>query len=241
MGSPFQRHQSYPSVLNQGTAWYRADSLVTLNGSTVSAWGDRTGNGNTATQGTEASQFTFVASAINGKPGLQSDGGDGLALTASLFGTTAFSLFYMAHIIPDSTFQIWFRQKSSGGAPYDVRGSSGDNRIELLIRGNVNTSTSTHSSVLTEGDYIVGIRFDGSVSAANRVRISINGDSETLSVDNSSVSAVDGDFRIFRLSANKPPSGSQILEGVTYDSAVSDADFTTIEQYMATRYGITLA
>lgn len=48
--------------------WLKADAGVTLNGSTVSAWADQSGNGNDATQSVAIAQPTFVANALNGNP-----------------------------------------------------------------------------------------------------------------------------------------------------------------------------
>lgn len=56
--------------------WVRGDLGVTLNGSTVSAWADQSGNGRHWTQGTAANQPTFVASDARfaGKPSVEFDG-----------------------------------------------------------------------------------------------------------------------------------------------------------------------
>jgi hypothetical protein len=43
-------------------------STITLNGSTVSQWNDKSGNGRNASQATAANQPTYSASNINGKP-----------------------------------------------------------------------------------------------------------------------------------------------------------------------------
>ena len=50
--------------------WLRSDSGVVLNGSTVSAWTDLSGNGNNATQSTQASQPAYITSnaTANGYP-----------------------------------------------------------------------------------------------------------------------------------------------------------------------------
>lgn len=58
--------------------WVRADLGVTLNGATVSAWADQSGNARDWTQGAAASQPTFVASdaRFSGKPSIEFDGTD---------------------------------------------------------------------------------------------------------------------------------------------------------------------
>lgn len=56
-------------------AWWRSDLGITLNGSTVSAWADQSGNGHHLTQGTAANQPTYnVSGGPGGKPSLLFDG-----------------------------------------------------------------------------------------------------------------------------------------------------------------------
>lgn len=56
--------------------WLRADSGVTLNGATVSAWADRSATGRNASQADAAKQPTYTASDanLNGMPSLSFDG-----------------------------------------------------------------------------------------------------------------------------------------------------------------------
>lgn len=51
-------------------------STITLNGSTVSQWRDKSGNARNASQATAASQPAYSTSAINGKPAVVTDGVD---------------------------------------------------------------------------------------------------------------------------------------------------------------------
>lgn len=51
-------------------------STVILNGSTVSRWDDKSGNGRNAVQDTAAAQPTYSTSIINGRPAIFSDGND---------------------------------------------------------------------------------------------------------------------------------------------------------------------
>ena len=50
------------------------DNTITLNGSTVSQWNDKSGNARNATQETEANQPTFTVNGLNNKPVLTFDG-----------------------------------------------------------------------------------------------------------------------------------------------------------------------
>jgi len=89
---------SLPAIVATGTvipgtsltpdAWYEADEGVTLNGSYVSAWADKSGNGNTAYQTTAAAQPLLVLGATpSGQPVLRFDGpsgNDGLIITNAL-------------------------------------------------------------------------------------------------------------------------------------------------------------
>lgn len=58
----------WPSDVPGLQLWLDANTGVTKNGSTISAWADRSGNGNNAVQATQANQPTYTASGQNGLP-----------------------------------------------------------------------------------------------------------------------------------------------------------------------------
>ncbi len=73
--------------------WLRADLGVTLNGATVSAWADQSGNGNHFSQGTAAAQPTFTASGGPGsKPGLDFITNDTLTNVGFADASTSYAL-----------------------------------------------------------------------------------------------------------------------------------------------------
>ena len=78
-----------PAQLEMGLAlWLDADdaSTITLNGTDVAAWADKSGNGYDVSQGTAANQPAYVTNALNGKPVIRTDGGDQMEnTTSSLF------------------------------------------------------------------------------------------------------------------------------------------------------------
>ena len=68
-----------PAALDSSLAlWLDADdfSTITLNGSTVSQWSDKSGNGRHASQVNPQNQPTYTASGLNGKSVLTFDGSD---------------------------------------------------------------------------------------------------------------------------------------------------------------------
>lgn len=84
---------------NRRTAWTPAQlpglalwldaadaSTITLNGSNVSQWRDKSGNDRHASQATAASQPTYLSTGFNSKPTLQTDGTDLLDLGVTSLG-----------------------------------------------------------------------------------------------------------------------------------------------------------
>jgi len=70
-----------PSNLGSALAlWLDAEDAasITLNGSTVSQWNDKSGNARNVSQATAANQPTLTASGLNGKPVVTFDGADWL-------------------------------------------------------------------------------------------------------------------------------------------------------------------
>jgi hypothetical protein len=68
--------------------WLDADdaSTITLNGTNVVQWDDKSGNGRNASQPTASFQPTYLATGFNGKPTLQTDGSDALELGVTSLG-----------------------------------------------------------------------------------------------------------------------------------------------------------
>ena len=77
-----------PAQLPSLALWLDADdaSTITLNGSNVSQWDDKSGNGRNASQATASFQPTYLATGFNGKPTLQTDGSDALELGVTSLG-----------------------------------------------------------------------------------------------------------------------------------------------------------
>lgn len=152
--------------------WLDADSpsSITLNGSTVSQWNDKSGNERHATQATGANQPTYGATLINGKAALSFDGiNDSLssAATSISFSTSA-SIFMVAtntgtasefggsfDFIGNSNFIDVF-----SGAPSQIRweigdpatGSLGSNTHTVTANTPYILSSARNTSLINGGD-----------------------------------------------------------------------------------------
>ena len=91
-----------PAALGSALAlWLDAadSSTITLNGSTVSQWNDKSGNGRHVSQATAASQPTYTPNGLNGKPTLIFDG-----VNDHLFRTQSFGLSQPLTIVSMQSF-----------------------------------------------------------------------------------------------------------------------------------------
>lgn len=78
-----------PLDLGNLLLWVEADYGITLNGSNVSQWADKSGNNNHLLQATAANQPTYATNQINGLPAITFDGtNDFLNLTSNIHIST---------------------------------------------------------------------------------------------------------------------------------------------------------
>jgi len=114
---------SLPASLSPLAWYYASAAYIATNGTTVSQWRDRSGNGNHVSQATASSQPNWdLTTWGGGKPSLQFTGGNSLVATtgnilSSVAGTDIpFALFLTIRVVvgADCSFASW--DNSSGNA-----------------------------------------------------------------------------------------------------------------------------
>jgi len=108
-----------PTALGSALAlWLDAEDAasITLNGSTVSQWRDKSGNNRHASQATAANQPTYSATGLNGKPTLTFDGSsDNLQATIpSLANQNNISFFGVTQILT-RRYSVFLGSGMNGG------------------------------------------------------------------------------------------------------------------------------
>lgn len=227
------------------TMWLRADREITLNETTVSAWGDLSGNSNNATQGTAASQPTFTASAIGGRPGVTFDGtddfmaADGVSTIAT--GEDAnFTLCVVMQVTSLGTRRALcgFGQDASGTPLIDFT-QDGTDVWRYSSRDDAATNVAVTGGTVTVADFIHVISRAGT-TLTWRVNgtAAIDGaniDTGTITLDNFTLGALNRGGTI------ENRSDATFGEYVAVDRTLDAAEIAQFEAYAASLYGITLA
>ena len=153
-----------PAALGSSLAlWLDANdaSTITLNGSTVSQWRDKSGNARHVAQSTAANQPTYTANGLNGKPVLTFDGAQRMAASFSVA----------------EPYENWFVLQINGTpATYIFRDGIDEtaNRVSMVVTNNslsiasengANLSTGTGFSFPYGSPLIIGGRYNGSSSS----------------------------------------------------------------------------
>jgi hypothetical protein len=247
----FRRVAWTPAALGSALAlWLDAAdaSTITLNGSTVSQWRDKSGNARHVSQATAANQPTLTASGLNGKPVLTFDGVDDyLAAASPLIGTTH-SLFILFTPTIENEFGTVFGQWKSGenGRFYVIANQESAGPISA---GRLNVANTT----ATGGNGTNGLAADVAISNTLTLITSIsttgseqwklfkNGtqwDSATITSVytgvNSAIGSLNGTGPLF-------PFDGTVSELISFSSVLSTTDRETLERNQGAYYGITVA
>ena len=226
-------------------AWFRANSLTGLaNGAAVAAWGDATGNGYSATQGTGAKQPAFLTNGINGLPVVRFNSTNGTALTFNRPVQDDFTLLivYRSNQTNQGTATTFF-----GGAALvngDQPNAQNDFGTGLNANGQLIAGTGNPDTSLTSG----GGYNDGHPHLVTFTRTKNTG-ALALYVDGTLAATGTGNLNSLTAPATLAmgivPSGGGALNGdlaevKIFGSALADASRTGEENSLACKYNLTL-
>lgn len=218
-------------------AWFRSDMGITLNGSTVSAWADQSGNGKNLTQGTASNQPTFVSSdsEYNNYGSLSFDGVNDV-LTGASFNYGSFTMFIVGKVTT-----------AAGNGYYYIRGSGASSDYlwsrtadTLYVdRNNASTRNRKDNNNATWGvgstPKTVTQSFDGT-NAGSILRVNGSGQTMTETAANDpGTSSVSRTFNLYSDNATYFTIGT-IAELIIYSAALSANDRSRIEAYLKARY-----
>lgn len=224
---------SIPLTISGLYGWYRSDLGITLNGSTVSAWADQSGNGRNLTQSTGSKQPTYNAtdSQYNNKPSLTFTSGSATVLTNSSFTWTTFTVFLVCKVTAAGYYFI------RGTTPnLDAYYSTGSPEMFCRRTGPLTSTKSFTVSQVSSTPKTYMATMDGThaghIFKANTSTVTTTDGSTG---NPGSASSGSGVFRLFSDNSSDFSSGT-IAELIIYTPSISASDITTIENYLRSRY-----
>ncbi|MCB9195414.1 MAG: T9SS type A sorting domain-containing protein [Flavobacteriales bacterium] len=215
--------------------WLQADDISQGDGTSISSWTDRSGNGNDASQGTGANQPTYETSEVNGHAVVRFDGTDDYFDDARSYNArTVFTVYNIlsANQATTDLGQIWGNYAEGVHVSLDARGAGGTwsfdannsvgNTGKLALNGaaygafggNPSTPTWTYDQF-----DLVATEFNATRSVTRQVLGSL--------------------FPSFAVGTHQY--GGDVAELIVYNTTLNDGQRIIVENYLAARYGLTIA
>lgn len=213
--------------------WYDASdaATITLTGSSVTDWDDKSGNGHHLSQANASLQPTLVSADQNGLDVVSCDTNDSM-LTASIahgIGTGDFTVIFALKKAADA-FGVWQGLARIGTDNPNFYLSTGGNNHKPIIE---NSGETAFSTALTESTaYVITY-----ARSAGSVTCFINGAADAGNPKTIAGSFADG---VFKLGSADVASffGGKLFEVVMYTAALTASDRQAAETYLMTKWGI---
>lgn len=223
-----------PTHITGLIAWYRSDKGITLNGSTVSAWADQSGNGHHALQGSSAKQPGYLATGgPTGVPAIDFSVATGAVLSTGAFTIAEPIEWCVACRCSNVNATNFLVNQSNSLTVHGITSTTSGGSCIIAVSDNSQT-TSPNQTLSSGTDFIVNGNFNGS---------NISG----LYIDNGTLHGGDGSSNgaIINIGnqtrTTSTVSWNSLIEEVTlFNHVLSAADRKSLTEYMGSRYGISV-
>lgn len=224
-----------PTQLEGNTLWLDASdtSTITDSSGSVSAWADKSGNGNNGTASTTARPATGDAT-LSGKNGLRFDGvANTLTLPSALYSIPNGNntMFVVSRTTLDTTSGRIVGMSEGGSGRYWIEDNSTSGRVGFANR-NVSSGTISVDGVDKLNSNIYTCRRSGTTQG-----LSINGSTESSNTNALSEDGIDAAFIGSNAGVNTFFTGD-IFEVIIYNRALSDSEVALVNAYLSNKWGI---
>lgn len=203
-------------------------------GDPISQWSDKSGNGNDVTQTTAGTKPTLDIDGFNSKRTLDLDGTQFMSMSDYTTGTSV-TLFIVARSEAATGAS---RSLIAFDATNDFQLYAGDTDFNFIAVATDHTAFSYDGEDHTDENNIYGYRLDAD---NNTAKTYINGVESANSVSNYNTDLDTTQTLLIGTNRNTVQQITGVIsEVIIYDRALSDAERTKVEDYLATKWEVTL-
>lgn len=211
-------------------------STITLNGSTVSEWQDKSGNGKHAGQATAVDQPTYTANVVNGRSAVVFDGSSDHLSGSAVFSALPCSLF-VACLFP-SLKNIGMMFEQFTGTTDNLafyRGHSATDGFRLFNGVNLSSAALPANNAW----HIMG--FEAGTTAANS-RLFYNGSIDQTGNAGTQTPQQGGYYLARWAGAGASPAYTPVTIGevLAYKRSLTVAEAVAVQRYLGKRWGVTI-
>lgn len=228
-GSPAPPPPFVPTDIAGCTVWLNAGALVLSNNDPVASWTDLSGNGNNAVQATGSLQPLFKTAILNSQPVVRFDGLDdvmqgaisGITSDATIFVVAKFSATGNRALVDLSTDGT----STNTGEQFFLAGAA-------LFARTAGSGAAQYSFSDTTSFFYFSATYSSSLREIFQNGVSQGTDGSSLAPAGSQIA-----YRVGELFQNIFPFDGDVAEVIIYNSVLSGGDLTTVNTYLATKYG----
>lgn len=212
-------------------------STITLNGSTVSQWDDKSGNGRNATQATATYQPTYSVGVFNGMNALTLDGTDDFVAVNDYTSTNTQTFVVCRTSDVTTRRHVTRKGLSTGFLEYSLRTENG---VLNALSVAASAASASISGATINTSMLLGHTWDGSEIRAWLNGVSGNATALSGTQFNGTLRTRIGASFASDSDASAPAQAwiGEIAEFIQLSSAISTSDRQKIEGYLAWKWGL---
>ncbi len=211
-------------------------TTITLNGSTVSEWRDKSGNARHAAQATAAAQPTLFTSDLNGRSTLRTNQSQHMVIPAWTYTPENTALFvFRASSVQQGVYQRGTLNDGPRNAVQEPAGAGP--RLRTTVHGTVATQVNAEGPAFPFNTWVIG----AGVVRTGSVRVYQDG---VFGADATYTTQLSGSFdmKLFALNTSNLFSlNGGIAEFIAYDRALSDGEVTQVARYLSRKWNIAIS
>jgi hypothetical protein len=225
--------------------WLDANSGVTVTGSSVTAWADRSGNANNAAPNAATNRPTLVNSSVNTMPSLSFDGVDDELRVpdAASLDLTAWHIFLVVKVSTQKNYNAWLVKGDDASENYEMLSfSDGNLHTPIYNTAAGRTFPSTAGGQVTTTEFnIIEYSYTTGVAAVRgrnewKNASNIYNDVENNTPATNAMPVYIGNEKI----TSRYISGNE-AEIILYNAPLNAAEEIVVNNYLAAKYNVTLA